>query len=113
VVQAIEDAIALGYAPVKVNVVVVKGVNEHEVVDFVRWTATRAVDVRFIEYMPFDGMAARCGAANPVVVPVLLTQVGCVARCWGRQPLELFQICGLQGHARFHPSCIPESAAAG
>lgn len=32
-----------------------RGVNEDEVADFVAWTKDRAVDVRFIEYMPFSG----------------------------------------------------------
>lgn len=40
---------------VKVNMVVIKGVNEDEVVDFVEWTTAAAVNVRFIEFMPFEG----------------------------------------------------------
>jgi cyclic pyranopterin phosphate synthase len=40
---------------VKVNVVVMKGLNESEIVDFVEWTKDLPVQVRFIEFMPFDG----------------------------------------------------------
>lgn len=40
---------------VKVNMVVMKGVNEHAVKDFVRWTKDFQLDVRFIEFMPFAG----------------------------------------------------------
>ena len=40
---------------VKINVVVIRGVNEHEVIDFVEWTRDKNVHVRFIEFMPFDG----------------------------------------------------------
>lgn len=40
---------------VKVNAVVMKGVNEGEVVDFVEWTKDLPLHVRFIEFMPFDG----------------------------------------------------------
>ena len=40
---------------VKVNAVVIKGVNEDELADFVRWTSDKNVHVRFIEFMPFDG----------------------------------------------------------
>eukprot|EP00730_Choanoeca_flexa_P002543 TRINITY_DN11086_c0_g2_i1.p1 TRINITY_DN11086_c0_g2~~TRINITY_DN11086_c0_g2_i1.p1 ORF type:complete len:565 (+),score=114.95 TRINITY_DN11086_c0_g2_i1:32-1726(+) len=54
VLKGIDKAVDLGYVP-KINVVVTKGVNDNEVVDFARWTKDRAVDVRFIEYMPFDG----------------------------------------------------------
>lgn len=41
----------------KVNCVVMKGSNEDEVIDFVRLTEDKPIDVRFIEYMPFDGMS--------------------------------------------------------
>jgi GTP 3',8-cyclase len=40
---------------VKVNVVVMKGINEGEINDFVQWTKDSPVHVRFIEFMPFDG----------------------------------------------------------
>ena len=40
---------------VKVNVVVMKGMNEHEINDFVAWTKEVPVHVRFIEFMPFEG----------------------------------------------------------
>ncbi len=40
---------------VKVNVVVMKDLNEHEIPDFIDWTLTKNVHVRFIEFMPFDG----------------------------------------------------------
>ena len=40
---------------VKVNAVVMKGVNDGEINDFVAWTKETPVHVRFIEFMPFDG----------------------------------------------------------
>jgi cyclic pyranopterin phosphate synthase len=40
---------------VKINAVVMKGVNDMEVTDFVRWTRDVPVHVRFIEFMPFSG----------------------------------------------------------
>lgn len=40
---------------VKVNAVIIKGVNEHEIPDFIKWTQHKNVHVRFIEFMPFDG----------------------------------------------------------
>jgi cyclic pyranopterin phosphate synthase len=40
---------------VKINVVVMKGVNEEEILDFIGWTKHCPVEVRFIEFMPFDG----------------------------------------------------------
>ncbi|MCB9223142.1 MAG: GTP 3',8-cyclase MoaA [Crocinitomicaceae bacterium] len=40
---------------VKVNVVLIKGVNDDEIVDFIDWTVSNPLQVRFIEFMPFDG----------------------------------------------------------
>mgnify|MGYP003462461311 FL=1 len=40
---------------VKVNVVMMKGMNEEEIIDFVEWTKTQPVHIRFIEFMPFSG----------------------------------------------------------
>jgi cyclic pyranopterin phosphate synthase len=40
---------------VKVNVVVMRGLNDAELNDFVAWTAQEPVHVRFIEFMPFSG----------------------------------------------------------
>lgn len=42
---------------VKVNMVVMKGMNEHAILDFVQWTKNAPLDVRFIEFMPFSGNA--------------------------------------------------------
>ncbi|KAF1418945.1 Molybdenum cofactor biosynthesis protein 1, partial [Spheniscus mendiculus] len=38
-----------------VNCVVMRGFNEDELLDFVDFTKDLPIDVRFIEYMPFDG----------------------------------------------------------
>ncbi|XP_066280255.1 molybdenum cofactor biosynthesis protein 1-like [Branchiostoma lanceolatum] len=55
VMEGLEKALELGYNPVKLNCVVMRGVNEEEICDFVAMTEKKALDVRFIEYMPFDG----------------------------------------------------------
>ncbi len=43
-----------GYS-VKINMVVIKDLNEDEIWDFVEWTRYKPIQVRFIEFMPFDG----------------------------------------------------------
>ncbi|CAD5119101.1 DgyrCDS7746 [Dimorphilus gyrociliatus] len=55
VLESIDTALNIGYKPVKVNCVVMKNQNDDEILDFVEWTKDKHVDVRFIEYMPFDG----------------------------------------------------------
>lgn len=56
VLAAIHEAVALGFA-VKVNVVVMRGQNDDEVLDFVALARDAPLNVRFIEYMPFDDNA--------------------------------------------------------
>ncbi|GAO44419.1 molybdenum cofactor biosynthesis protein [Flavihumibacter petaseus NBRC 106054] len=50
----IQSLIAAGFH-VKVNMVVMRGINEKEIPDFIRWTEKQPVSVRFIEFMPFSG----------------------------------------------------------
>lgn len=52
VLDGVEEAFAVGLEPVKVNCVLMKGVNDDEVVDFARLTLERPIHVRFIELMP-------------------------------------------------------------
>ncbi len=40
---------------VKINAVIIKGVNDDEICDFVAWTRDKNVHIRFIEFMPFMG----------------------------------------------------------
>jgi cyclic pyranopterin phosphate synthase len=53
VMAGIEAALAAGFAPLKINVVIMRGVNDDEILDFVAWAKDRPINVRFIEYMPF------------------------------------------------------------
>ncbi len=54
VLAGIDAAIDAGFDPVKVNVVVMKGINDDEIVDFAEFGRARGVVVRFIEFMPLD-----------------------------------------------------------
>ncbi|MCB0989705.1 MAG: GTP 3',8-cyclase MoaA [Acidimicrobiales bacterium] len=58
VLDGIDAAIEAGLAPVKVNAVVMAGVNEDEVVDFATFGREKGVTVRFIEFMPLDASGA-------------------------------------------------------
>lgn len=40
---------------VKVNMVLIRGVNDDEIIDFIEWSRHEKVHVRFIEFMPFAG----------------------------------------------------------
>lgn len=58
VLEGIDAAIDAGFDPVKVNCVVMAGVNDDEVVDLARFGRERGVEVRFIEFMPLDADGA-------------------------------------------------------
>ena len=53
VLRGIKTAKECGLDPVKINVVVMRGVNDDEILDFARLTITDGWHVRFIELMPF------------------------------------------------------------
>ena len=53
--EGLDAALASGLAPVKLNVVVIRGENDDEIADFVELAREEPVDVRFIETMPFAG----------------------------------------------------------
>ena len=50
--KGFQAAVETGFAPIKLNCVVMRGVNDDEVVDFARMTLDKPVSVRFLEYMP-------------------------------------------------------------
>ena len=50
--EAIQLARNLGFCPIKINMVVLKGINDDEVADFARLSMRYPFHVRFIEYMP-------------------------------------------------------------
>jgi len=54
VLAGIDAALEAGLDPVKVNCVVIRGVNDDEVVDLAAFGRERGVGVRFIEFMPLD-----------------------------------------------------------
>ena len=49
----LQAALDAGFEPVKVNVVVMRGVNDGELPDLARLSRDARIEVRFIEYMPF------------------------------------------------------------
>jgi len=54
VITGIEASIDAGLSPVKINVVVMRGINDDEIIDFAKFGRELGVIVRFIEFMPLD-----------------------------------------------------------
>ena len=54
VLAGLEAARRVGFSPIKVNAVLMRGFNEDEVVPLARWGRENGFEVRFIEWMPLD-----------------------------------------------------------
>lgn len=63
--SGVRHALDGGFPFVKINCVAMRGFNDDELVDFVRLTLNNPYDVRFIEYMPFDGNKWSTGKLLP------------------------------------------------
>jgi cyclic pyranopterin phosphate synthase len=103
VLDSIEAAYRVGLDPIKLNVVLMKGINDDEIDDFLQMTIDRKVQVRFIEYMPIghdhDGWKKK-------YLPLSTVHERCSARGWqahafgeiyGNGPSQNFKIEGALG----------------
>jgi len=99
VLEAIHMTVEAGYDPVKVNCVVLRGVNEDELVDFVAMTREMPIEMRFIEYMPFDGNAWNTGEFMPYRDMVdLITERWPDFEAEGGDELEIAKLWQVPGH---------------
>ena len=58
VLDGIDSAIEAGFDPIKINIVMIRGTNDHEIVDFAAFGRERGLQPRFIEFMPLDADGA-------------------------------------------------------
>lgn len=70
VLESLNDTIEAGIR-VKVNCVIIKDLNENEIIPLARLTETKPLDVRFIELMPTDGNSRLTGIVGAEVLAVL------------------------------------------
>jgi GTP 3',8-cyclase len=68
VLEGIRQADAAGFYPVKINVVVMRGVNDDEIAQLAALTYERSCHVRFIELMPFQNRD--CGDYQDLYLPI-------------------------------------------
>lgn len=83
VLRAMDVAEEAGLAPVKVNVVLLRGENDDEVLDFAAFARATGRVVRFIEYMPLDAEGA-WGREKLVPGHEVLERIG---RVWPLEPV--------------------------
>ena len=56
VLDGIDEAARVGLRPLKLNSVALRGYNDDEICDLVEFARERGISVRFIEFMPLDGL---------------------------------------------------------
>lgn len=103
--NGIQAAYAVGFDPLKLNVVVVPGVNDHEVLDLAALSIDRAWHIRFIEFMPI-GNSGLFGDRGWVPSEELRQRIrerwGLVeGDVRGSGPADVFQIPGAKGTLGF------------
>lgn len=70
VMEAIDKGISLG-VKVKINTVIVQGINDDEIIDFINLTRNKLVDVRFIELMPIGVGKNHKGVSNDKIREII------------------------------------------
>lgn len=56
VLDGIDEALECGFEPLKINTVLMKGINEHEICDLVHFAVAKSIEIRFIELMQTNGL---------------------------------------------------------
>jgi len=54
VLEGLAAAKRVGFAPIKINAVLMRGFNEHDALPLARWARDEGFELRFIEWMPLD-----------------------------------------------------------
>jgi GTP 3',8-cyclase len=54
VMAGIEECLSVGFHPIKINAVALKGVNEADMVPLARFGREKGIEIRYIEFMPLD-----------------------------------------------------------
>ncbi|MBI5696220.1 MAG: GTP 3',8-cyclase MoaA [Nitrospirae bacterium] len=106
VLDGIAIAESMGFGPIKINVVAIRGLNDSEIEDFARLTLDKPYHVRFIEFMP---IGARALWDDTKVVPTQevkdrVAALGALTAVKAKElagPATLFRLPGAQGIVGF------------
>ncbi len=103
--NGIQTAYAVGFNPLKLNVVVIPGVNDHEVLDLAALSRDRQWHIRFIEFMPIgngDLFGDRGWIDSETIRQQIRQRWGLTGgEVLGNGPADVFQIPGAQGTVGF------------
>ncbi|MBE9229509.1 GTP 3',8-cyclase MoaA [Phormidium sp. LEGE 05292] len=103
--QGIQAAYQVGFNPLKLNVVVIPGVNDHEILDLAALSINREWHVRFIEFMPIgnsDLFGDRGWVASEELRQRIRSRWGLTeSQIRGNGPADVFKIPGAKGTLGF------------
>ena len=103
--QGIQTAYNVGFDPLKLNVVVIPGVNDHEILDLAALTIDKQWHVRFIEFMPIgneDLFGDRGWVSSADLRQSIRERWGLTeSQIRGNGPADVFQIPGAKGTIGF------------
>lgn len=103
--QGIQAAYQVGFNPLKLNVVVIPGVNDHEILDLAALSIDREWHVRFIEFMPIgnsDLFGDRGWVASEELRQQIRSRWGLTeSQIRGNGPADVFKIPGAKGTLGF------------
>lgn len=101
VLEGIEAAKEAGFKPIKINTVVMRGINDDEILDFARMTHEAGWHVRFIELMPFKGVAEFVSSNELRQHIDLLGKLEACASTTGDGPATYYRLAGAKGSIGF------------
>ena len=101
VLEGIEVAKEAGFEPVKINTVIMRGINDDEVLDFAKMTYEDGWHVRFIELMPFKGVADFVPSIELRQHISLLGKLEPCASITGNGPATYYRLAGAEGTIGF------------
>jgi len=101
VLEGIEAAKKAGFEPVKINTVVMQGINDDEILDFARMTYKEGWHVRFVELMPFEGVAEFVPSIELRQHISLLGKLEPCASITGNGPAMYYRLAGAKGTIGF------------
>jgi len=101
VLEGIEAAKEAGFEPVKINTVIMRGINDDEILDFARMTYEDGWHVRFIELMPFKGVAEFVPSIKLRQHISLLGKLEPCASITGNGPAMYYRLAGARGTIGF------------
>jgi cyclic pyranopterin phosphate synthase len=106
VLRGIEAAKEAGLDPVKINMVVLRGINDNEVVDFARKSIDEGWHVRYIEYMPFVDSEEDSKKLVGVdeIMDIIQSSIGNLEQCWpekGNGPAKYYKLPDAKGTLGF------------